>query len=74
MEIKKVIFLFIRYDVPEISKYLDFINIMTYDFHGQWENTVGHNAPLFPLEVTSSYNKKLTVVSARANNLYNRGK
>ncbi|KAF5280513.1 hypothetical protein FQA39_LY18035, partial [Lamprigera yunnana] len=38
------------YDVPEISKYLDFINVMTYDFHGQWERTVGHNSPLFPLE------------------------
>lgn len=51
------------YDVSEISKYLDFINVMTYDFHGQWERTVGHNSPLFPLESASSYQKKLTVVS-----------
>lgn len=50
------------YDVPEISKYLDFINVMTYDFHGQWERTVGHNSPLFPLESATSYQKKLTVV------------
>ncbi|KAK8738799.1 hypothetical protein OTU49_003679 [Cherax quadricarinatus] len=49
------------YDVPEISKYLDFINIMSYDFHGQWENEVGHNAPLLPLETASSYQQKLTV-------------
>ncbi|XP_071550046.1 probable chitinase 10 [Panulirus ornatus] len=49
------------YDVPEISKYLDFINVMTYDFHGKWETQVGHNAPLLPMETTSSYNKKLTV-------------
>lgn len=49
------------YDVPEISKYLDFINVMTYDFHGQWERTVGHNSPLFPLESATSYQKKLTV-------------
>nr|CAD7394198.1 unnamed protein product [Timema cristinae] len=49
------------YDVPEISKYLDFINVMTYDFHGQWERQVGHNSPLFPLESTTSYQKKLTV-------------
>ncbi|XP_055384185.1 probable chitinase 10 isoform X2 [Condylostylus longicornis] len=49
------------YDVPEISKYLDFINIMTYDFHGQWERTVGHNSPLFALESASGYQKKLTV-------------
>uniref|UniRef100_A0A8D8USC8 Probable chitinase 3 n=1 Tax=Cacopsylla melanoneura TaxID=428564 RepID=A0A8D8USC8_9HEMI len=49
------------YDVPEISKYLDFINVMTYDFHGQWERQVGHNSPLKPLEGATSYQKKLTV-------------
>ena len=48
--------------MPEISKYLDFINVMTYDFHGQWERQVGHNSPLFPLESATSYQKKLTVV------------
>jgi chitinase len=49
------------YDVPEISKYLDFINVMTYDFHGQWEKKIGHNAPLYALESASGYQKKLTV-------------
>jgi len=38
------------------------INVMTYDFHGQWERQVGHNAPLYPLESATSYQKKLTVV------------
>nr|AUM84818.1 chitinase-like protein 7 [Lutzomyia longipalpis] len=49
------------YDVPEISKYLDFINVMTYDFHGQWERQVGHNSPLYPLDSATGYQKKLTV-------------
>ncbi|RWS01579.1 Sar s 18 allergen (chitinase-like protein) [Dinothrombium tinctorium] len=49
------------YDVPEINKYLDFMNIMTYDFHGDWEQAVGHNSPLFPLNSASNYQKKLTV-------------
>ncbi|CAF2630318.1 unnamed protein product [Rotaria sp. Silwood2] len=38
-----------RYDgsyEPEICKHLDFINMMTYDYTGQWERTAGHNSPL----------------------------
>jgi chitinase len=49
------------YDVPELAKYLDYINVMTYDFHGQWEEVVGHNSPLFPLNSASAVQKKLTV-------------
>ncbi|GAB6020734.1 hypothetical protein CHUAL_003398 [Chamberlinius hualienensis] len=49
------------YDVPEISKLLDIINVMTYDFHGLWENQVGHNSPLKPLESAGAYDYKLTV-------------
>ena len=46
-----------------MSKYLDFINIMTYDFHGQWEKEIGHNSPLYALEGASNNQKKLTIVS-----------
>lgn len=51
------------YDVPEVVKYVDFLNVMTYDFHGHWEGQVGHNSPLFPLETAPSHQRKLTVVS-----------
>ncbi|MED1666516.1 glycosyl hydrolase family 18 protein [Brevibacillus laterosporus] len=30
------------------AQYLDFINVMTYDIHGAWENKTGHHSPLFP--------------------------
>lgn len=35
------------YEISEIVKYLDFINMMAYDLHGSWETFVGHNAPLY---------------------------
>lgn len=35
------------YEIAEISKYLDFISVMTYDFHGTWETVTGHNSPLY---------------------------
>jgi GH18 family chitinase/chitodextrinase len=28
-------------------KYLDYVNIMSYDLHGAWNHFAGHNAPLF---------------------------
>ena len=38
------------YEVAEVAKHVDFINMMAYDLHGAWEKTVGHNAPLFARE------------------------
>ncbi|XP_077458264.1 chitinase, acidic.1 [Stigmatopora argus] len=35
------------YEVKLISGYLDFINLMTYDYHGHWEAATGHNSPMY---------------------------
>ena len=35
------------YDIPQISKYLDAIHLMSYDMHGSWEKFVNHHSPLF---------------------------
>ncbi|GMU55774.1 MAG: hypothetical protein AMXMBFR33_49200 [Candidatus Xenobia bacterium] len=35
-------------DLPGVASQLDFINLMTYDYHGGWEpHRTGHNAPLY---------------------------
>nr|XP_020473556.1 acidic mammalian chitinase-like [Monopterus albus] len=44
------------YEVDKISPYFDFINVLTYDFHGHWEPVTGHNSPLYSSSVdTGSY-------------------
>ncbi|XP_053101265.1 probable chitinase 10 isoform X3 [Hemicordylus capensis] len=35
------------YEMGEIGKYLDFLNVMSYDFHGGWDSFTGHNSPLY---------------------------
>ncbi|OAD55383.1 putative chitinase 2 [Eufriesea mexicana] len=34
------------YDIPKISKYLDHMYVMAYDYHGSWDKKVLPNAPL----------------------------
>ena len=35
------------YDVPALSEYFDWIAVMCYDYHGQWDKKTGHVAPLY---------------------------
>lgn len=53
------------YDVPKLNKYLDWFNVLTYDFHSSHEPSVNHHAPLYSLEDESEYNydAELNIVS-----------
>ncbi|XP_041801698.1 chitinase-3-like protein 1 [Chelmon rostratus] len=35
------------YEVAKIATHLDFINVLTFDFHGPWESVIGHHSPLY---------------------------
>ena len=37
----------VGYDVPSIAQDLDWINVMTYDYHGHWDKKTGHVAPFY---------------------------
>lgn len=35
------------YDLAAIGRYVEFMSVMTYDYHGAWENILGHVSPLY---------------------------
>jgi chitinase len=53
----------LSYIISKISKYPHFINLMTYDVHGSWDNNTGMNAPLYPGSWESNADKDLNIVS-----------
>uniref|UniRef100_UPI0037E712F0 acidic mammalian chitinase-like n=1 Tax=Semicossyphus pulcher TaxID=241346 RepID=UPI0037E712F0 len=44
------------YEIAKVSKFLDFINVMSYDFHGAWDSFTGHNSPLYSSSVDQGEN------------------
>lgn len=51
------------YDVPVLARHLDWIAIMTYDYHGQWDEKTGHVAPLYyhPNDDNTYFNANYTI-------------
>ncbi|KAL0842015.1 hypothetical protein ABMA28_014232 [Loxostege sticticalis] len=51
------------YDVPTLSMNLDWIALMTYDYHGQWDKKTGHVAPMYVHDRDSdnTFNVKLVM-------------
>nr|XP_023029163.1 probable chitinase 10 isoform X2 [Leptinotarsa decemlineata] len=51
------------YDVPVLSKYLDWIAVMCYDYHGQWDKITGHVAPMYehPEDIDDTFNTNFTI-------------
>ncbi|XP_017764773.1 PREDICTED: uncharacterized protein LOC108554119 [Eufriesea mexicana] len=51
------------YDIPRLNEYLDFINLLSYDYHSSYDPAVNHHAPLYPLEEDNeySYDTELTI-------------
>lgn len=56
----------IFYDIQEISRIVHFINLMTYDFRGSWDETVGQHAQMFPHENESAYRRELNCAASVA--------
>ncbi|CAH2056353.1 unnamed protein product, partial [Iphiclides podalirius] len=51
----------IAYDLPELNKYVDFVHILGYDYHGTWDKVVGVNAPLAGLNKDDVFSVEYTI-------------
>ncbi|CAG0912973.1 unnamed protein product [Notodromas monacha] len=46
------------YDIPKLNKYLDFFNLLTYDYHSAFEPQANHHAPLYIRRGLSDFDSK----------------
>lgn len=51
-------------DLESLDNHVDWINIMSYDYHGGWESTTGHLAPLYENPTDPSPDKATLNVDA----------
>ena len=49
------------YEISRIAKFLDWINLMTYDFHGSWESKTGHHAAMQGTRIFIMYYERATL-------------
>ncbi|XP_066245605.1 acidic mammalian chitinase-like [Euwallacea similis] len=61
------------YNVKEMLNYLDFINVMSYDFYGPWSSYTGENSPLYASSIESDWEKSHLNVASAATNWVNAG-
>lgn len=43
-----------HYELSSVAQYIDWYHLMTYDFHGAWENSTNHQAALYPTSLDPS--------------------
>lgn len=50
-----------------ISRYVDLINVMTYDLYGAWHNKIGHHSALFHRPGETGMERELNTVRSQKN-------
>lgn len=52
------------YDIPKIAETVDMINLMSYDYHGTWNEETGHHAQMYPHHEDSFYRRELNCAAS----------
>ncbi|KAJ8962572.1 hypothetical protein NQ318_000965, partial [Aromia moschata] len=63
----------VSYDFPAVSEALDMINVMVYDFHGAFDDYVGHVSPLYASSLDDTDGKKRLNADAGIQNWLDKG-
>jgi chitinase len=50
-----------KIELGKIQRYLNWMDVMTYDYHGTWENTSNFNAPLFDSKSNPAHGQGLDI-------------
>ena len=58
------------YDVPTLGQYLDFINVMSYDFKGSWDSKTGHHSQLYQHSQDSKDYTNTVSVNSKSNYIW----
>lgn len=61
----------VAYDLNTLGQTLDFMSVMTYDYHGAWEHQTGHVSPLYqrPGDKYPQYNAVSSYCQSTVSNL-----
>ncbi|KAJ3230400.1 hypothetical protein HDU81_004510 [Chytriomyces hyalinus] len=62
-----------KLDIKAICQAMDFVNIMTYDIHGEWDTTTNHQAPLYDDTPVDEQSGIMTSVDYAVNYFINNG-
>ncbi|KAJ3247107.1 hypothetical protein HDU78_005171 [Chytriomyces hyalinus] len=62
-----------KLDIKAICQAMDFVNIMTYDIHGEWDTTTNHQAPLYDNTPVDEQSGIMTSVDYAVNYFINNG-
>jgi len=59
-----------KHKFSSLLRYVDMINVMTYDLYGSWHNKIGHHSALFHRPGETGMERELNTVCFKRENFF----